>query len=118
MSPVGAPKPAKQQQVIGPRIALVAAVRLWFLYRDEALWTLMGGDDPDQPLATIEIDDEFHGHVSEANDAYRQALRIAERIAAADERKVATVLREAIDELLQAERPRFLLTLEHIPGSF
>ena len=43
---------------------------------------------------------------------------MAAKIAEEDEQKTSTVMREAINELLAAERPGFLLSLEHIPGSF
>jgi hypothetical protein len=117
MTPVA--KSARQPQtVIVPHTALIAALRLWFLYRDQALWTFVGGENQDDPLEQIEIGDEFAAQVLEVNEAYRRALKLAERIAADSERRVATVMREAIDELLLTERPRFLLTVDHIPGTF
>jgi hypothetical protein len=118
MTPVAKSANRQPQAVIMPHTALVAALRLWFLYRDQALWTFVGGENQDDPLEQIVIGDEFSAQVLEVNDAYRRALKLAERIAADSERKVATVMREAIDELLLTERPRFLLTVDHIPGTF
>jgi hypothetical protein len=118
MTPVARSTAKQPQTVIVPHTALIAALRLWLLYRDEALWTFVGGENQDDPLGEIEIGTEFTTQIGEVNDAYRRAMKLAERIAADSERKVATVMREAIDELLLTERPRFLLTVEHIPGTF
>lgn len=111
-------QPPNSKAVIGPRAALVATLRTWFLYRDEALWAFVSGDDADDPLAAIKVDSEAVTLIDEANAARLRAIRIAEQIARESEQKVSTVMREAITEILASEQPRFLLTVAHIPGTF
>ena len=110
--------PAPGKAVISPRAALVATLRTWFLYRDEALWAFVCGDETDDPLAEIVISEETSEHIAEANAARKRAWKIAEQIARENEQKVSTVMRDAISELLAGEQPRFLLAIAHIPGSF
>ena len=112
------PSVIPKKSVITLRVALVAAIRLWFHYRDEALWAFVGGTDAESPLEQIEIGDSVTTPVTEANEARRRAWAIAAKIADEGDQKPATVMREAINELLAAERPNFLLSLDHIPGSF
>jgi hypothetical protein len=109
---------ASKKSVITPRAALISTIRTWFLYRDEALWAFVGGTEVDKPLEEIEIGEEAAAHVAEANEASRRAWAIAEKIARENEQKASTVMRDAINELLASECPRFLLPVAHIPGSF
>jgi hypothetical protein len=109
---------AAKKSVITPRAALVATIRTWFLYRDEALWAFVGGTEADQPLEKIEIGDEATAQIAEANAACQRAWAMAEKIARENEQKASSVMREAINELLASESPRFLLAVTHIPGSF
>lgn len=112
------PSVLPKRTTITPRAALISTIRTWFLYRDEALWAFVGGTEADKPLEEIVIADEVMTHITEANAACRRAWAMAAKIAEEDEQKTSTVMREAINELLAAERPGFLLSLEHIPGSF
>jgi hypothetical protein len=109
---------ARGKTVITQRAALISTIRTWFLYRDEALWAFVGGTEPDAPLEQIEINEQVTMHAAEANEACKRAWVIAEKIAKENEQKASTVMREAINELLTTERPGFLLSLDHIPGSF
>ncbi|HEY1898136.1 MAG TPA: hypothetical protein VGG62_17785 [Terracidiphilus sp.] len=109
---------AAKKSVITPRAALVSTIRVWFLYRDEALWAFVGGTEADNPLEEIEVDENTRVRIAEANEASKRAWAIANKIAMENEQKASTVMREAINELLAGERPGFLLSLEHIPGSF
>jgi hypothetical protein len=110
--------PSPGKAVISPRAALIATIRTWFLYRDEALWAFVSGDEPDNPLPKIVIGDETNEHISEANAACERAWRIAQKIATENEQKASSVMRDAITELLASEQPRFLLPVSHIPGTF
>jgi hypothetical protein len=85
---------------------------------DEALWALVGGTEADRPLEDIVIGEDVMARVTETNAAAARAWKIAEKIGAANEQKASTVMREALNELLQSEGPAFLLTVPHIPGSF
>ena len=103
--------------MITQRSALVATLRTWMLYRDEALWAFVGGTEASKPLEEIVIDAETTNRIAEANDAAKRAWALAEKLADAD-KTASMVMREAINDLLQSESPRFLLTVPHIPGSF
>lgn len=103
---------------ITQRAALIATLRTWFLYRDEALWAFVGGTEADRPLEEIVIDLNATQRIEEANAAAVRAWKIAEKIASENEQKAATIMRDAINELLANESPSFLLTVPHIPGSF
>lgn len=107
-----------KRAIITPRVALISTLRTWFAYRDEALWAFVGGTEADQPLEPIEINEDVIRHTGEANEACKRAWAIADKIAKESEQKAATVMRDAISEVLAAERPGFLLSLDHIPGSF
>jgi len=109
---------APQKTVITPRAALISTLRTWFLYRDEALWAFVSGTEAEKPLEKIVLDDDFHQHITEANAACERAWAMAEKIARETEQKTATVMREAVNELLASEAPRLLLSLSHLPGSF
>jgi hypothetical protein len=106
------------KSVITLRAALVATIKTWLLYRDEALWAFVGGTEGDRPLEDIVISEETAAHIAEANEASRRAWAIAEKIAKQNEQKASSVMRDAINELLANETPSFLLTVAHIPGSF
>jgi hypothetical protein len=110
--------PASKKAVITQRSALIATIRTWFLYRDEALWAFVGGTEPDKPLEEILIGEETSTRIREANEASKRAWAIAEKIARENEQKASSVMREAINELLASEAPCFLLSAPHIPGSF
>jgi hypothetical protein len=110
--------PAAKRAVITPHAALVSTIRTWFLYRDDALWAFVGGTEADRPLEEIAVGEEALAHIAEANAACRRAWAMAEKIAKENEQKASSVMREAINELLAAERPGFLLALDHLPGSF
>ena len=110
--------PAASKAIIGPRAALLSTLRLWFLYRDEALWAFVSGEDPDKPLDEIEVGEQAMSHIADANEAGMRAWRIAHQIATEKEQKASTVMREAITELLATEQPRFLLSVSHVPGTF
>jgi hypothetical protein len=112
------PKPGAPKPVIGLRTALLSTIRTWFVYRDEALWAFVGGTEADRPLELIEIDESVTMNAGLANEACKRAWDMAERIARQNEQKAATVMREAIAEVLSAESPSFLLAVAHIPGSF
>jgi hypothetical protein len=112
------PSVLPKKAIITQRVALISTIRAWFHYRDEALWAFVGGTEGDKPLEEIAINDETMTPVTEANAACRRAWAIAEKIAKQNEQKASTVMREAINEILAAERPGFLLALDHIPGSF
>jgi hypothetical protein len=107
-----------RKAVITQRAALISTLRTWFLYRDEALWAFVGGTEADRPLEEIAMGENVEAHVAEANSAAKRAWKIAEKIAQENEQRPATVMREALNELLAAEGPAFLLTVPHIPGSF
>jgi hypothetical protein len=109
---------ARAKTVITQRAALISTIRTWFLYRDEALWAFVGGTESEKPLEEIVVADDVLRHIAEANEASKRAWALAEKIARENEQKGSTVMREAINELLAAERPGFLLSLDHIPGSF
>jgi hypothetical protein len=104
--------------VITQRAALVATLRTWFLYRDEAMWAFVGGTENERPLEEIVIGEETAAHIAEANEAMKRAWAIAEKIARANEQKASSIMREAINELLANETPSFLLAVPHISGSF
>jgi hypothetical protein len=104
--------------LISPRSALISTLRTWLLYRDQALWAFVSGTEANDPLEEIRIEDATQGHIAEANEARKRALAIAQEIAQENQQTAVQVMREAIDELLAAEVPRFPLTLSHIPGSF
>jgi hypothetical protein len=110
--------PAPGKALISPRAALTSLLRMWFYYRDQALWSFVGGDETDNPLPKIEIGDETREHIREMNEAWDRASRIAQQIATENEQKAASVMRDAINELLAGEQPRFLLPVSHIPGTF
>jgi hypothetical protein len=110
--------PAAKKVPISPRVALISTIRTWFLYRDEALWAFVGGTEADRPLEQIEIGEDLVARTAEANEAAKRAWAMAEKIARENEQKAATVMREAINELLATEAPSFLLAVAHIPGSF
>ena len=107
-----------KKAAITPRAALISTLRTWLLYRDRALWAFTSGTEADDPLEKIDINDETLQHISDANDARDRALALAQAIAEESEQKTATVMREAVTELLASESPQFLLSLPHIPGSF
>jgi hypothetical protein len=107
-----------EKPVIGRKAALVSTLRTWFLYRDETLWAFVSGTEADDPLEEIAIDETVMMHAAEANEARQRAWKIAEQIAKENEQKASTVMRDAINELLAAERPQFLLCVGHILGSF
>lgn len=110
---------ARAKATITQRSALISTLRTWFLYRDEALWAFVSGTEPDRPLEEIVIDDATTAaRIAEANDAGKRAWALAEKIGRENEQKAATVMREAINELLVSETPAFLLTVPHIHGSF
>jgi hypothetical protein len=109
---------SRGKAVITQRAALIATLRTWFLYRDEALWAFVGGTETDRPLEDIVIGAETVARITEANDAGKRAWAIAEKIAKENEQKPSSVMRDALNELLANESPSFLLTVTHIPGSF
>jgi len=110
--------PSRAKTVITQHTALIATLRTWFLYRDEALWAFVSGTESERPLEEIKIDDEAAARIAEANEACKRAWAIAGKIAKEEEQKVSSVMREAINELLANEAPSFLLAVAHIPGSF
>jgi hypothetical protein len=112
------PMPGRGKTPITLRAALISTLRTWFVYRDEALWAFVGGTEIDKPLEDIVIGDETAAHIAEANEAAKRAWAIATKIGNANEQRPATVMREAINELLTTETSGFLLTVPHIPGSF
>jgi len=109
---------SRNRAVISQRTALISTIRTWFHYRDEALWAFVGGVESEDPLEEIEVAASTTESIQEANAACKRAWAIAEKIAKENEQKPSTVMREAITEVLAAERPSFLLALDHIPGSF
>ena len=110
--------PQAKKAAITPQAALISTIRTWFAYRDEALWAFVGGTEAAKPLEEIEIGETAEASIGETNAACRRAWKIAEKIAEESDQRAATVMREAINELLAAESPRFLLSLPHIAGSF
>lgn len=109
---------ASKKAVITQRSALISTLRTWFFYRDNALWAFVGGTEAERPVEEIVIDDKTTERILEANKSMRAAWVIAEQIAQESDQKAATIMREAVNDLLAAERPRFLLSVEHIAGSF
>jgi hypothetical protein len=109
---------SRGKAVITQRAALLATLRTWFLYRDEAMWAFVGGTEAERPLEDIVVGEETAAHIVEANEASKRAWAIAEKIARASEQKASTIMRDALNELLANESPSFLLTVSHIPGSF
>jgi len=110
---------ARAKTIITPKAALVSTLRIWMMYRDNALWSFVSGVEADDPLEELKIEDAaLRGNMAAANDARQRALDIAAMMAEEQGGKAATILREAIDELLAAESPRFLLAVPHIAGTF
>jgi hypothetical protein len=109
---------AGQKAVIGPRAALLSTLRLWLLYRDEALWAFVSGAETDKPLDEIQVNSDVLAHVADVNQIGERAWKLAAQIAAEKEQKPATIMREAINELLSTEQPRFLLAVPHVTGTF
>ena len=102
--------------------ALLSSLRLWFLYRDDALWTFCSGVEAADPLEAMDFT-QAADPCGQANAMRAQCLSLAKQISeegtgTGDVRTSAAVLRGAIDDLLTTDSPKFLLAVPHIPGSF
>lgn len=96
--------------------ALLSALRVWFSYRDEALWAFVSGVDEENVIEQVNLE-QCSIPVEQMTQARRQVNAIARQISQDTKRPSELIIREAVDSLLSTESPKLLLT-SHVPGAF
>jgi len=119
---MSSPSPSRLEAVqpkhtINPRDGLRSALRMWLLYRDQAVWCLVSGvgsDTGDPVLDKIDLS-TAQSPVDRMNVMREEAYTWAGQI---DSKHAESVLRAGLEELLADESPRFLLRVPESPGAF
>ncbi len=115
-TPIG-PSPRVAKQPLSARDALRAALRLWLIHRDQAVWLLVSGAGADSGDPILDQVDFAPGLalVAKMNEMRALAYDWAAEI---DAKHAESVLRAELDSLLASESPRFLLRVPESPGAF
>lgn len=116
--PTAAPAPKRQ---LDQRAALRSALRMWLVARDSVIWLLVAGETDQTGGAAIpEFDSntllaDMTPSLDQMEHLRRMAYSLAGQISATG---AEGVLRDELRDLLEHESPKFLLSVDGIPGAF
>lgn len=113
-----APAAPTSKKQIDLHEALTSTLRAWLATRDSLLWLFCSGTDVDDRLESMApAANVIEAAVKRMNDLRESAIDFARTIGGRA-RSPEAVISDAMDELLAAESPKFLLHVDNLPGSF